>query len=71
MASVKISKRFSATFSVDKGPAGWVAVGRIWDIKDGKEVATEVKFRANGNTRQAATNAAMDAARDACPEDEQ
>ncbi|MHC2325546.1 hypothetical protein [Bradyrhizobium diazoefficiens] len=70
MATITFSRRYSATYSVDKSPGGWVAEGRIWETKDGKQLATSMKFRANGNTRQAATDAAIEAARDACPDED-
>lgn len=70
MATIRLSEKYSATYSLDPAPSGgWVAVGQIWKVENGKEIKTSIKFRANAPTRQAAANAAQEAAQDACPKD--
>lgn len=70
MATVTLSnKNYSATYSLDPAPSGgWVAVGEIWKSEKGKQIKTGIKFRANAATRQAAANAAREAAEDMCPD---
>ena len=70
MATIKLSEIYSATYTVDKVGGGWEAIGRLWKVgKDGKQFATDTRFRVTGNTRQAAADAASREAERLCPDE--
>ena len=70
MATFEINKKYSANFALDKAKSGWEAAGRLYKKrKDDTQLATDIRFRVTGNTRQAAVNAAQQKAAELCPDD--
>jgi hypothetical protein len=70
MTTIDLNKEYSATYTVEKAGSGYEGTGRIWKKgKDGKQISTDIRFRAAGNTQQAAINATQKEAARVCPDE--
>jgi hypothetical protein len=64
MASFKINDQYSATYTVEKAASGWIAEGQLWK----GDKPAKIRFKATGNTRQAAVDKAHSEARSLVPD---